>query len=571
MLPKSVEYAETPIYEYQQTNPPYVPNINVLPEAQPLIVLASAMVANDASLNAHSSNLRMFCYNILSDAGWSNTAFADLVRSSCDYAVLKFRQGFANSPASALAEAVSEMGMLYASTLVQGFPEITQYITRETTIAAGENTQIYVDLMRDLDSMYSAPVHQAQGPGRYPQPQMNQGRQFSRMASPPPPPRSVQVTRNQARQMPVGHGVPASRHQVQPVKQQTARQPSPNSRPPTAVQAPVEDKVEKDIIQEGIDAMDRKVHTAIYRGEEFPLPLSPIRRGLEEHIELLEEQARNEDVAESPLISPVWNTEASIEDLINTSRADYATKAGAGTYICYGFVVTPIIACNNALIQDCFTRIARAGSFAGIAKELNDILDASKKSTSKEDIRQALALVSQIDRKLTTLTNDFLGNMIESNGIRITCFIEDAAELTRFINETFKGAYNTAYNNYQKQILSHLFQHSRVAGDPTDPVASFYEFSQEGVFWDNMVTAYSITYVSASSIELGYDVTNTPKKVMSVKTPLLERLLKAADGVGSKTGMQSHHLIVTSDNARYMVFKTKAISGEDYFKIKEID
>ena len=570
MLPKSAEYPETPIYEYPQTNPPFVPNINVLPEGQPLVVLAASMVANDASFNAHNSNVRMFSYNILSDAGWANSAFADLVRSSCDYAVLKFRQGYANSPASALSEAVREMGMLYTSTLVQSFPELSQLISRETAMDASANAQIYYDLMRDLDSMYAAPVHPSTPMGRGAPPPMAGGRQFSRVSQPPAP-RSVQVNRMQARPTSAVHTNAATRGQQMSNKPAIMRQPSTASRPPAAAPSPVENTAEQNVIQEGIDAMDRKVHTAIYRGEEFPLPLSPIRRGLEEHIEKLEEQAGGEEIKASPLINSIWHAEASIEDLINTSRAEYvSTDNTASIYICYGLVISPVISANEKLITDCFTRLARAASFAAVAKDLNDILDTAMKSTSKEEVRQTLSLVRQIDRRLTTLVNDFLGNMVESNETRITSFVEDAVDLTRFLNDTFKGNYNAVYNSYQKQILGQLFQHSRYAGDPTDSVASFYEFTQPGVSWDNLITAYSVTYVSASSIELGYDVSRAPKKVMAAKTPLLERLLKASDGIGNKVGM-AHRIVVTSDNARYMVFRTKAMSGDDYFTIKEVD
>jgi len=84
--------------QYPTNNPPYIPQVELLHEAEHLLTTASAAVANEASYMSGQSGPRVFCYNMLSDMNWANNAFADVVKMVCDTAVLMFRDGQYGSP-----------------------------------------------------------------------------------------------------------------------------------------------------------------------------------------------------------------------------------------------------------------------------------------------------------------------------------------------------------------------------------------------------------------------------------------------------------------------------------------
>lgn len=574
-LPFSVDHPHTPITQYSNSSPPYVPNVMLLPEAQTLLVPAASMVANDAAFLASTSPARMFCYNLLSSSGWQNTAFSDVVKLACDSSVLKARSGMTNTPASALHDAVNEVLALYTSSLIMSYPALAQQMHPDQVASAHSNSTMYQMLLSHVESLYaqSAPYttaqhrfagvqvgHQSQMPGRSAVPAMH-----------------VQSRHGAVNRPAAAHGAASgmiqSRNQVQANVEtvENNRFPTPGQRKAVqAAQVAETPKVNPKILTGDIEKMDREAHSIVYFGKKFELPTAPLRRNMEESVEKHEAAAKAAEHVTLPLIGESWFAEASLDELVATTRANRTKeiKNGLGIFLNYGFVVTPVI--SPISMDKVFSKLSQSNNFADIGRILNEAIEAAG-SSDQEQLRLTLCYVSQIDRFLTKVLNDFLGTIATSTNslpaVSVDSFVEDAGKITRYLNEKFNGRFNNAYSAYQQQVTDHLFKHAHANGSETDAIANLHDYITEA-YWDNLVLAYSVIYISASSQELGYLVGGEQKEITSASTPMLHRLIAATQKTHSKDIVPSHHVIVTADDMR---FKMMPVAAEpNVFLLKEI-
>jgi len=562
MLAFSVDHPHDAPIQYPVSNPPFVPTLTLLLEAQPLLVSACALIANEAGYMSGQSAARMYCYNTLSSNNWQNTAFADVVKIVCDFAVLKYRIGEAQAPAMALTDAVQDSLTMYASFLVMSYPELAQLIPREQLAVCTNNYAVFQDLQMQMDALYGVQPQQYQQTrqtnmsGRGQPPIQNQRLQMGRAHV-----NAVQpVTNNAARGAYQGRG--AATNQSVPKSRYPGTPSAKTNQPETPVNK--EAKVDQSFITGEIENMKRDAHSIVYFGKKYEVPTSPLRRKLEEAAETHENLADSKLETASPFISNTWLAESSLDELIASTRVHRAEQPdiGLAVYVSYGMVVTPIISAMP--LKETFSLLSKATNFSNTASILTGQL---MKISDKEELRKVLAYVSQIDRILTRLLNDFLQHMVSGLKMRVSSFIEDAPALTSYLNTQYNGEYNNLYTDYQRLILACLFKHTLAESDPNDSVAHLNDYS-DNVLWENMVVSYSITYISASSQELGYSAETGLKRISPEATPMLHRLIKAVQKTHEKGMSPSHHLIITSDDARFMFY---AVGGkEPGFALREI-
>lgn len=559
MLPFSAEYPATIAVQFPSNNPPCLPNVQVLPEAQSMLPFAASAIANEVGIYSSQSPARMFCYNMLSSNGWSNSAYAEVIKLACDAAVLKTRMGAASNPAALLVDAVREVLTLYTSMLVLSYPELSSIMTPPQVQAASTNHGIYQDLLNQIANMYAQtvqyqPPHTAARHAPVPnqvgnlRPAIGQQRgQFG----------GAQPLTNKA-----VSGIYQGTTPAQPPAQERKRYPTSKSVVTATKEEPVD--LPDNFLRGEIENMDRETHSIVYFGKKFDIPTAPLRRRLEETVEIHEALAQQEEAISTPYINSEWLADTSLDDLIATHMAQHyaANNGNFGAYIGYGLVVTPIISQIN--LAPLFIQLAKSATFSDVARVL---IEYPEKITDKDQLRYTLSAISQIDRLLTKLLNDFLENMVDYHGLTTTSFIEDGRGLPQYLNERFKGKYNNAYTTFQRKVMEHLFQHTRAEGKEGDEVSQISDYGS-GVFWDNVVVSYSITFITASSQELGYNVTAIGKEINSKTTPLLRRLMDAVQKSHDKTVTVSHHLTVTSDDARYGIFSVNGDFAQ--FNIKEI-
>lgn len=550
----SHQHPHTPPTQYALNAPPYVPNIQLLPEAQQVLVATCAIVANVAA-QAMTSEARVFCYNVLSANNWANQDFELVVKMTADRATALSR-GNGSTVMGNLQQAAVEILGLFTSVLVIHNPVLQSNIPPQVYNNCNINAQTFDALRQEHEAMYrqtgyNRPNFPAQGSpygNRQPTATFNQ----NQGAAPHPAARGMTNTR------------PTQQQQ----QQQPARQPQKTVQPqPTA-----KENTANNAITGEIENMDRNAHSIVYFGHEFKQPTPPLRRGFEEAVETHENLVQTMHIEETPFVSQAWLAETSLEELINGTRARFMGKSNGGIqiFLVNGLVPTPVVSPID--MTPLFQRLAKSVNFADMADALMRYVQSVQDPIEQ---RHVLTYVSQINKLLTPILNNFLENRIEYDGkLRISDFISDAKDVTSYLNDKFKGQYNKAYTDYQRRVVEHLFAHTRAVpqeGEP-DPVTMLTDYSEDGVHWDNITESYTLVYVSATAKELGYNVGESGKRVMNTSSPMLYRLLSTVEKYrATDTFFTTNALVVTSDNVRYQLNIVQPQNGGDTkYVLKEV-
>lgn len=569
MLPVSIDQLITQPVQYHRNAPPFVfEYTNLLPEAYPLVVFASADVANEASRYAQNSVTRLFCFNLLASNNYNNEFFAEAVRMSLNLAILKHRQGEAASPYDALPQAVSQILSLYASALALNYPEVTARLAPQQVEAIRSNVQVYNSLRAAMDSMYQAaavPPYQPSGMiSRQPQmPMVSRGSVASHPAG--------QTSMAPLVRQPMG--TPPSAYSGRPAV-------TPPAAPPP--QAP---SVPKNILEGEIEKMDRDAHTVIYFGKKVPTATSVLREQFQSAIEKQEGYgwAENFDqLLDQPFINlHDVKISPSLDELVMDIQMKCLLKAEEPVriYSMQGTVVQPVI--SSVDLAPVFKRLVQSTNFTDMANILNEEVEKAK--ADKSLLRATLTYVSQLDKELTKLMNDFLLYQCGLNNppVEITSFVEDAPNVGRFLNEKYKGQFNNAFQRFQTAASRELFKMSKQAAVPTkegeeipsllsdEPVVEVLDDLPEGAYYDQYGIRYHIVFITATSQELGYKTSTKNAKLVTESTPMLHRLLTAIQTQNQLARrFPMRQLLITADGRRYAFFPV--VSKQGQFNLLEV-
>jgi len=548
MLPHLMDRAETQLSQYASNNPPCVPRVPVMPDAEPVLVFAAAAVANEASRVATQSMARMFCYNCLAENGWNNPQFAEVVKLACDAAVIRVRSNQATTVGSIIVESAIEVLTLYASMLVISYTDLARALPQEAVNSAANNHRVYTDLVEDSAMMYNQLAGVA-------------------YAQPPHPSTHFQPRVGSTQ---VAHANPVARAAYQGIGQ-----PAVNERPlPSSViraqQAPVPVAVvatapvkpeEPNELTGAIENMDRNAHAIAYYGKEYTMPTAPLRRNLEVAVETFEELAAKPSDEVSVNVNQVVFASLFMDEMIAVSMAEWAElpQDGLAIYMRQGWVVTPII--SSISLERTFDELKKCATFAAIATTLQKVIE---EQTDKTELHLTLCYIGQIDRLLTKTLNEFLGNMTDLGDFKVGSFVEDAPVLSRYLNEKYKGKYNSAYTEFQKKVICKLFSNTKNSEDALAAITEGFD----GAHCDFLTQAYSLTYISATAQELGYTAKKTPKFITANSTPMLRRLVKALTTYELARDMPPNHLVILADGTRYALYQVAGM--EDGFTLTEV-
>lgn len=557
--PVSFEYPITAPIQYPANRPPQLPQVEVFPEVQGYIVPIAAFIATEAGLISGQSIPSMFCYNMLASMNWNNQNYTEIFKLVCDTLAVQYRSGMIQSIDGSIVELVKTVLTLYRSNLALSYPEVMQALDDQTYASCQSNLVHYQGLLADIAQLYAQPNQGGyhHRPGSIGRGNLGGGQQLGQR----------QIPRLGA--APVSNPAASGVYQGNTPAQSRPLRGGPAPAQPNVVaatpQANLTTQVDgnKFIVGE-IEKMDRKQHSVAYFGRSYELPVSALRRKMEESVEEHEALAVAEVEVSSPVVSDVWIAEASFDEMIAVTRVKKAIEAKEGLriYQSFGVVVSPII--SPISMTKLFTVLSKATTFADIARLINEHVDAI---TDKTELRLTLSYVSQIDRALTKILNEFLSNMIVvEKPVVVTSFTEDVPELQKYLSDKFKTRYNAAYIDYQKRVINTLFKHGKSVDDQVSRVTDYVDEGTE-VFVDNISVMYAVTYVTATAAELGYSVGKQAKRLTTTSSPMLHRLLSAVQKYEQRRIVPSHHVLVTSDDVRYQLFKL--YGEEDVFTMVE--
>lgn len=557
-LPVSCDHPIAQPISYPRNNPPFVPSVTVLPEGQNLLVFASSEVANEAARWYSNSNSRLFCFNLLASNNWQNANFAEVVKLAIDLTVLRYRQGQVQSALDGLAQAVQEILVLYTSLQIVSYPELQRRSTPQQQESAKNNVNIFRDIQAAINGMYAQ-----MGVAAYPAPQM--------AAPVPPMGRNMGGVAGMAGMVPVStHPAAAGLSQTQapmmPQSNRPQRFPSSQVTPVSGTPQPATQSATAASPNKGkdfaanfvvgeVEKMDREQHTIIYFGKKYEIPTSPIRRQMEEAVETHENLLTADDIESSPFVNltaPVATP--SLEELMVDLRARYMAQYQdtVKVYSSMGTLIIPVISTTD--LKPVFKKLTQSRTFQDICNTLLEAIELCGKD--KVAKRATLTYISQIDRELTRLLNEFL---VYQCGLtdRVTSFVEDSINIGKYLNDTYGPVYNKSLSQFEMLLTGTLFNISTQYSDNNGD-SSYFEKNDipEGVFNDQFGINYHLTYLSATHRELGYNVSDTrAKRLTSQSAPMLHRLITALLAQQAKSVVRPLRMVVfTADDHRFQVF-----------------
>lgn len=537
----SWDFPTSPIYQYPDNQPPYLPAVQVTMDIYPLVPMLAAKIANMAGSLASSSPVRMFCYNTLAANNWTNQAYFDSVKMTAD--LISIQSGGNVTPAL-IESIVTGYLTCFSSALAANNTQLYNSLHPSIKAAIGENYATYNDMM----TMCS---------------QYNGGSRGHHAARPQMPPQSQALRMNRA---PQGNQSSASSIQSNTFNAPPARVFSP-TKPATQVKpivarpvqrapqpVPSKDQVETDVVQ-GECEMNRSKHALVYSGVVFPSSV-PEHKVTLERLEEAVSAIKDPTVAE--IRSLEWGVDYSLDGIIYEAIAEMVKSNDEKCTVTPSlkWLVYPIV--SSVEIARVFDKVADQHTLDSMAR----LLITYVQENAKDDPvlkRAHYAWLAQVDRVMTKVINDWLAGTFYGK-TSIDSFLSDAGDLASHISTKYDRAGVAALNRFQSCLFG---GDNRMAGKfdlefITDLGVSDYV---------TLVVPCAIFTINETAAALNYDIGKKMKKVARDSTGRLYQLLSKLAMI-SRARHATRSIIVTSDGRRYEFYESGL--GNDVFHILEI-
>lgn len=112
-------------------SPPIVPQLSIPRDYVEYIPIISLCLANEVSGKADKTNIRCYCYNMLSQNNFNNKDFVDLIQYTMSLFIVIAETGRTNDVNAAIAESVSKAYKFYASRVAYDNKNLHSYLNQE--------------------------------------------------------------------------------------------------------------------------------------------------------------------------------------------------------------------------------------------------------------------------------------------------------------------------------------------------------------------------------------------------------------------------------------------------------
>lgn len=516
------DFPTSPIYQWAENQPPFVPAIQVAQEVYPMLPALAAKIANVAGQLAGTTPIRMYCYNTLSAGNWANDAFTQVLKLTADLIVVQ-----RENPDHVINNVLG----CFSSALAANNTMLFQSLPPNLKMAVGENYRIYNEMLASTAQAgngYRAVLPQQRPMQRPPQGQRTSAVQtntFSNLPSPRVHSPRADLPKNI-------------------ITKPVTRAPQP---------LPAANAVETNIVQ-GENEMDRNKHALVYGGVVFP----SAEIGHKENLTRIEEAISK---VKDPTVQEIKDLEyffdISLTGVIHEAVADVMTQHDGENVIVPKLIglLQPIL--STVDLVHVFSKARECYTLADLAK----LIVTYVQETAKDDPelrRRHFAWVSQVDRVMTEAINAWLAGTFFSK-VSIDSFLYDACDLASYLSSKYDRAGISAFNRFQ----SNLMTQQSIAGTPD------IDFINESGIKDYecIVIPHCLFTTTETAATLNYDITRKMKRVVRESTSRLYQLLSKLILIS-----RAHHavrsIIITADGHRYEFFESGL--GEDVFHILEI-
>lgn len=558
MLPVSAEYPLVQYRQYDNYNPPAVPQIQIHPMCQHLLAPLASKVANMAGVLAGQNPARMFCYNLLGSNNWHNTEFNEVCKFAADLMYMLFTKQPTRTIDQYLEGAVENALRLKSSQYVAGFPELQNMCSAEVCRSSMDNLQLLPQLLSEIQYSYQqntqntsvtlSPMQNMQSsvgqftnrsgaiPSFYDG--QNTGVQFGNNQQ------TVSLASLQTDRFANRNPGQISVQDTQPIVN------SEKSKPLKLVIEPMTTEPSRDIKFSGASYNGDNVIKLIedIRSSSTPTPID-----LSAPLGNIE----GEQTKKSDSIKEEFVLENSLEDFILTGKIYYLEnqlKTGTRSfYRVFGSIANGYIATDN--FENLIDRWKINKTFRSLALAIKTDINELQ---IHQDALQFNGMVAAMSQILTKAINNFL-KFVLSTGIQIDSFIEDGEDLETYLQTKLTEPQFIVFQSWQKHFLLEFHN-----SESRKYEKALFILPEKFNFY-SMPTMISAAYIPVNKLqELYINLKKGESTVVSEKQhPVIWELCRTIQFQREEFSADySDDYIITADDERLQIFETIANGGQ---------
>ena len=371
-------------------------------------------------------------------------------------------------------------------------------------------------------------------------------------------------------------GQPAQQPVQQPVQQMQPQQPYQQPEPPV-VQAVEEQPFKfKELKIVGGSEMDRQNHAVAYFGEE-------VTYGVKERQEVFSKSADELSKASAAPLDLPDGVEPEVNDsgvqvastlhyditeeaLLLEAKMKYLQARDGETpspmFRIFGKVASPFV--GRKVLSNLSSNLRSVNSLTKLAErmkiKMKEALTGKGGLRSPDDL-DTIAYLNYLDAYFTKRVNNILNNSLRAD-VKIGSFTTDVGDLSEFLRTKRGMAISYAWDECANNLFLRYIEGFDSALESTIEANFQVPESQCMVLTP---TTFSFTFTELTLTELGFVFTDDPVAINKDKAPALYKI--AASLAKHKKELETDtdiDYLVTSDGAKYIIYKNYTVTGENY-------
>lgn len=441
--------------QFSHQAPPVMFRLAVSSRIAPLIPALTAEVANVAGFSSRNNPIRTYIFNTISQNGWQNNHFADMVTAAAGYLDwLCIKKGVTNLY-DYINHAATKAIELYGAKLALSSSVLMSYTDFNVQGMLRQNASLMDTILRDVTNSMTTQAGMTYGvPQAGMMMPMQGGMPMVNMGMPAPPVAMGQFG------SPTGRVIPNIAIE-QPANVQLDRYYKPDQEtfvpvdvperiviptkidvydPPVVMQEDFintnQNKEQKSVINLGdVQIMDRSAHTITYRGVPFKGDITAREQSaldiLKNTSDELKPSQSGQSVRHMENLMMAENVDSLFFEM--DVRLSQYQKDGHGVEIftAAAMLYTPIL--STTVNRNAFKRmIEKTKTVETLATEIFEVISKQCSREAKTNFR-LLRIYKAFDEYLTRSFNDFMQLRLDSK-ITITSFAEDCRQLFTYMS-----------------------------------------------------------------------------------------------------------------------------------------
>lgn len=263
-------------------------------------------------------------------------------------------------------------------------------------------------------------------------------------------------------------------------------------------------------------------------------------------------------------IEPIISSELNIEEALNTATLNSIVlnpdnDDNLVTLRSFTIILNPIFSPD---IPKSFTPLVKGiKTFKELADKLNTVSKNTVLGTPK-DKDNALIVVSQINRRLTEIVNDYL-KIAFNTEVRISSFAEDGGSIVDYFKDNLDGVYYKAILKLEKQVLTAIIP--SIEDEEITEILTELQIP-EGIQATINPETVSITTLPITDDELGFELDKyEPVLIDERNEPSLYKLACSLIEHKDQAGINTiTDILLTRDGVRYRLYKDMVEDSQFY-------